>query len=61
MGWLSIIENYAKLAKIEEYKASHGGRMPPEPLLTKMGKLFMPCFYRKRVHIKVGAAMQSAS
>jgi len=26
-GWLSVVENYAKQAKIEEYKAAHGGKL----------------------------------
>ena len=59
-GWLGIIENYAKLAKIEEYKAAHGGKLPPDPFFTRIGKLLFPCMYRKRVHIKVGAKMEAA-
>jgi len=59
MGWLSVIEGYAKTKKIEEYKAAHGGRLPPDPILTKIGKILFPCMYRKKVHIKVGASMEA--
>lgn len=57
--WLRIIEDYNKLKRIEEYKATHGGKLPPDPLFTRIGKLFCPCFYHERVHVKLGAQMEA--
>lgn len=57
--WLRIIENYNRMKKIEEYKAQHGGRLPPDPPLRALGKIFMPCFFRERVHVKLGAEMEA--
>ena len=59
MQWLRVIERYNKGVKLEEYKAAHGGRLPPDPLLTKIGKLIMPCLYQEKVHIKLGADMEN--
>jgi len=36
-----------------------GGRLPPDPLFTKLGKIILPCLYRERVHIKLGADMEN--
>mmetsp|Transcript_32101 Transcript_32101/g.54135 ORF Transcript_32101/g.54135 Transcript_32101/m.54135 type:complete len:101 (+) Transcript_32101:1223-1525(+) len=58
-AWLDVIENYQKNKEIEEYKANHGGRMPPESPLKVLAKLFFPCFFRDRVHIKVGMDMEN--
>jgi hypothetical protein len=58
-AWLGVIENYQRSKAIEEYKAQHGGRLPPEPALTMLAKLFLPCFFRQRVHIKVGMDMET--
>jgi len=58
-SWLKVIEEYAKNQRIEEYKASHGGRLPPDPFLTKLSKMLFPCMYRKRMNIKVGASMEA--
>lgn len=55
--WVKIIEGYTKTRQIEEYKASHGGKLPPDPFGTRMGKMFCPCMYRERVHIKMGKDM----
>lgn len=57
--WLRIIEDYTRMRKIEEYKALHGGRAPPEPWQRRWGKVFCPCMYKERVHIKLGAEMEA--
>lgn len=57
--WLKIIEEHTRMRKIEEYKALHGGKAPPEPFGRRMGKAFCPCFYKERVHIKLGAEMEA--
>jgi len=53
--WLQVMVNYARQKQIEEYKATHGGRMPPDPPLTMLGKLFCPCFYATKVKVRIGA------
>lgn len=58
-AWLGVIENYQRSKQIEEYKAQHGGRLPPESPVKMLGKLFCPCFFRQRVHIKVGLDMEN--
>ncbi|KAJ1434657.1 hypothetical protein B484DRAFT_446516 [Ochromonadaceae sp. CCMP2298] len=58
-AWVGVIENYQRSKEIEEYKANHGGRLPPEAALTMLGKMFFPCFYKDRVHIKVGLDMEN--
>ena len=58
-GWLIVQERYTKMKKIEEYKAAHGGRLPPDPFFTRIGKMLLPCLYRKKQHIKVGASMEA--
>lgn len=58
-AWLGVIENYQRSKQLEEYKAQHGGRLPPEPPLKMLAKLFFPCFFRQRVHIKVGLDMEN--
>lgn len=58
-GWQRIIERYKRNQDIEEYKAAHGGKLPPDKFMTKMGKIFFPCMYRKKQNIKVGAAMEA--
>lgn len=58
-GWQKIIEGYKRNQDIEEYKAAHGGKLPPDKFTTKLGKMFFPCLYRQRQHIKVGAAMEA--
>lgn len=57
--WLKVIEGYNEQRIIEEYKATHGGRLPPDPPLKMLGKMFFPCFYRERVHVKLGADMEA--
>lgn len=57
--WLTIIEAYNRAQKLEEYKVAHGGRLPPDPLHTQIMKMIMPCLYHERVHIKLGADMES--
>lgn len=57
--WLKIIEEYTRMRKIDEYKALHGGRAPPEPMSRRLGKAFCPCMYKERVHIKLGAEMEA--
>ena len=51
--WLEIISDYSEAKRIEEYKAIHGGRAPPEPFLRTMGKLFMPCMYKQKTYSKL--------
>jgi Ca2+-binding EF-hand superfamily protein len=57
--WLKIIEEHTRMRKIDEYKALHGGKAPPEPWSRRWGKAFCPCFYKERVHIKLGAEMEA--
>ena len=57
--WLRIIEEHTRMRKIDEYKALHGGKAPPEPWSRRWGKAFCPCFYKERVHIKLGAEMEA--
>lgn len=57
--WLQIVQNYQETKRIEEYKATHGGRAPPEPPLKALMKVLLPCFFREKVHIAVGAEMEN--
>lgn len=57
--WLTVIENYQRSKAIEEYKRQHMGRLPPDPLPRMLAKLFLPCLFRERVHIKVGMEMEN--
>jgi hypothetical protein len=57
--WLRIIEEYTKQQKIEEYKAAHGGRLPPDSLIVAVAKTVLPCLYQERVHVKLGADMEA--
>jgi hypothetical protein len=57
-GWKTVMENYEEGKRIEEYKATHGGKSPPDEFATRMGKSFLPCFFKERVHIKVGKDME---
>ena len=57
--WLRIIERYTRAKRIEEYKATHGGKLPPDPPLVMLGKVFLPCFFREKIHVKLGAEMQA--
>jgi hypothetical protein len=54
-----VIENVTRKKKIEEYKAAHGGREPPDPFMTVLGKQLCPCFYRQKKsdHLKMSASM----
>ncbi len=54
-----MIENYQEGKRIEEYKATHGGRAPPDPPLKMVAKMILPCLFREKVHIKVGADMEA--
>lgn len=56
--WLQVIENYEESKRIEEYKATHGGRAPPDTFTTKILKCFCPFMYQEKVHIKVGKDME---
>jgi hypothetical protein len=58
-AWLGVIENYQRSKQVEEYKAQHGGRLPPDPPLRMLAKLFFPCLFHQRVHIKVGLDMEN--
>ena len=56
---MQISEGYHHRKRIEEYKSAHGGKLPPDPLLTRIGKTLMPCLYVQKVHIKIsGASMK---
>lgn len=57
-AWVKISEKYQKVKEIEEYKAAHGGRLPPEPALKAIAKAVLPCLFREKVHIKVGFEME---
>lgn len=57
--WLQVIQNYQEVKRIEEYKAQHGGRAPPDPPLKAILKFVLPCFFHERVHISVGAEMEN--
>ena len=52
--WLEIVRSAAEEKRVEEYKATHGGRAPPEPLAKKLGKLFCPCFVKSKNYNKLG-------
>ncbi len=53
-AWLAVIERYENNKRVEEYKATHGGRAPPDPPLTAVAKTLFPCFFREKVHIVMG-------
>ena len=53
LAWLEIISDYSENKRIEEYKATHGGRAPPEPFLTTIGKMVMPCMYKTKAFSKL--------
>jgi hypothetical protein len=55
--WLTVIEKYEDNKRIEEYKAAHGGRAPPDPPLKAIAKTIFPCFFREKVHIVMGKDM----
>lgn len=57
--WVKVIEAYQESRRIEEYKAAHGGRAPPEPALTACLKAVLPCLFVEKVHIRVGADMEA--
>jgi Ca2+-binding EF-hand superfamily protein len=57
--WLKVIENYQETRRIEEYKATHGGRAPPDPPMRAFLKTILPCFFQERIHIHVGAEMEA--
>lgn len=52
--WLEIIADYAENRRIEEYRATHGGRAPPEPFMKRMTKIFCPCFVKQKNYSKMG-------
>lgn len=56
--WLTVIERYEESKRIEEYKANHGGKAPPDPFHITVGKTIAPCLFRDKVHIKVGKDME---
>ena len=53
--WVAVSESYHAQKKIEEYKAMHGGKLPPEPFGRRVLKAIFPCFFVQKVHIKIGA------
>ncbi len=58
-AWIKVIERYQESKRVEEYKATHGGRAPPDPIHKKLLKTVLPCFFQEKTHIKVGAAMEA--
>ena len=52
--WLEIIANFAENRRIEEYRATHGGRAPPEPYSKRMLRIFCPCFVKQKNFSKLG-------
>lgn len=56
--WLKVIENYEESKRIEEYKATHGGKAPKEKWEKTLMKTLLPCLQREKVHIKVGKDME---
>ena len=52
-AWLGVIEDYNEQRIIEEYKATHAGRMPPDPFAKQIGKTFCPCMYKAKTHAKL--------
>lgn len=54
-GWVKVIESFNRIKRIEEYKAANGGRLPPDPPLTALGKIFLPCLFTAKAGVKVGA------
>lgn len=59
-GWVRVIEKFNKIKRIEEYKAANGGRLPPDPPLVALGKLFCPCFFVAKQNVKVGVDLNKA-
>jgi hypothetical protein len=59
--WLRIMENVFQTAKIEEYKATHGGKMPPDTALVMILKLVAPCFFRSRKKQNLAVAARPAA
>jgi len=61
--WVRIRENVTYLRKLNEYRANHGGRNPPEPFSKRVIKLVFPCFFRSQnvqISIKaVGSQMEA--
>jgi hypothetical protein len=55
--WTRIIEDYEEMKRIEEYKQTHGGAMPPLPLKKRLARALCPCFFEERVHMALGASM----
>lgn len=58
-AWLSVMERYQEAKRVEEYKSLHGGRAPPDSPMRIFLKGVLPCFFRERVHIAVGAEMEA--
>lgn len=53
-AWVELSERYYHNKQIEDYKAAHGGKLPPEPFVTRILKSLFPCMYVQKVHIKIG-------
>lgn len=58
-AWLTVMEKYQETKRIEEYKAAHGGRSPPDTPLHAFLKSVLPCFFREKIHIAVGSQMEA--
>ena len=57
--WLKITERYFESKRIEEYRAAHGGKLPPLPIHKAIATAMCPCFFEERVHVKLGADMEN--
>lgn len=57
--WLKIMENNHRGRRIEEYKATHSGKMPPDAVPVMLAKLILPClFYQHKTRsMAVGGAL----
>jgi Ca2+-binding EF-hand superfamily protein len=56
--WVKIIERYNEQKRIEDYRATHGGKLPPEPPGKMLLRACCGCMLTERVHIKLGADME---
>jgi hypothetical protein len=46
--WLRVIQDYTARQRVEEYKVTHGGRLPPVPRSRSILMKLFPCCFRKK-------------
>lgn len=51
--WLGIIEDYSFYLKNEEYKATHNGKSLPAPLVKRLLRQFLPCWFKEPKFINI--------